>query len=170
MNRLIEDLTLLARLDQPEFDLRIETVEVGGHVTEIVEAHRRKAEEAGVTLAADATETVEVETDPERLAQIVQNLLENALRFTPEAGKVVVTVRPADDGVDVEVADNGLGIDAEDLPHIFDRHYVGRQRRIRNEGSGLGLSIVKGLTERLGGTVTAESTPGKGTIVTVRLT
>ena len=116
MSRLIEDLTLLARLDQPEFDLRIETVEVGGHVTGIVEAHRRKAEEAGVTLTADATEIVEVETDPDRLAQIVQNLLENALRFTPEAGKVVVTVRSLDEGVDVEVADNGLGIDAEDLP------------------------------------------------------
>ena len=169
MSRLIEDLTLLARLDQPEFDLRIETVEVGGHVTGIVEAHRRKAEEAGVTLAADATEPVEVDTDPDRLAQIVLNLLENALRFTPEAGRVVVTVRPVGDGVEVEVADNGLGIDAEDLPHIFDRHYVGRQRRIRNEGSGLGLSIVKGLTERLGGTVTAESTPGKGTKVTVTL-
>lgn len=169
MSRLIEDLTLLARLDQPEFDLRIEKVEVGAHVAEIVESYRRKADDAGVALTAEAEARAEIETDPDRLAQVVQNLLENALRFTPEAGKVAVTVGPTVDGVEIEVADNGVGIDPEDLPHIFDRHYVGRQRRIRNEGSGLGLSIVEGLTERLGGTVTASSKPGKGTKVTVRL-
>jgi two-component system sensor histidine kinase BaeS len=67
------------------------------------------------------------------------------------------------------VADTGIGIAPEDLPHIFDRHYVGKQRQLRNEGSGLGLSIVKGLVEQMGGEVTAQSAPGKGTTITVSL-
>jgi signal transduction histidine kinase len=169
LRRLIEDLTLLARLDQPEFDLRIERVEVIGHVAGILESYGRKAEEAGVGLSADLEGATEVETDPDRLAQIVQNLLENALRFTPEAGTVEVSVDRVDDAIEIQVSDTGIGIDPDDLPNVFDRHFVGRQRRVRNEGSGLGLSIVKGLTERLGGSVEAESHPGRGTTVTVRL-
>jgi signal transduction histidine kinase len=169
LRRLIEDLTLLARLDQPEFDLRMERVEVIGHVAGILESYGRKADEAGVGLSADLEGAIEVGTDPDRLAQIVQNLLENALRFTPEAGTVEVSVDRVDDAIEIRVSDTGIGIDPDDLPNVFDRHFVGRQRRVRNEGSGLGLSIVKGLTDRLGGAVEAESQPGRGTTVTVRL-
>lgn len=169
MGRLIEDLTLLARLEQPEFGLRTEEVDVGAHVSEVVEGFRRHASDVGVTLGMEATGDTVVTTDPERLGQIVQNLVENALRFTPETGRVDVSVAGSDGGVDLVVADSGVGIEQDDLPHIFDHHYVGRQRRIRDEGSGLGLSIVKGLAERLGGTVSAESSPGRGTTVTVNL-
>lgn len=169
LRRLIEDLSLLARLDQPEFDLRMEQVEIVGHISEIVEGYQMKASDAGVALTIESDGPVDLETDPDRLAQMVQNLLENALRFTPVAGSVVVSVTDSESGAVVAVADTGIGIDPEEVGHIFDRHYVGRQRRIRNEGSGLGLSIVKGLTDRLGGKVDAESKPGRGTTVTVTL-
>jgi two-component system sensor histidine kinase BaeS len=169
LGRLIEDLSLLARLEQAEFGLRIETVDVGAHVTEVVEGFRRRADEIGVRLDVTASPGVILDTDPDRLAQIAQNLVENALRHTPEAGSVSVTVGEEGDDVVIAVADSGSGIAPEDLPNVFDRHYVGRQRSVRAEGSGLGLSIVKGLVERMGGTVAAESTPGRGTTITVRL-
>ncbi|MFZ0627485.1 MAG: HAMP domain-containing sensor histidine kinase [Acidimicrobiia bacterium] len=169
LGRLIEDLSLLARLEQPEFGLRSEEVDAGAHVTEIVDGFQRRAADVGVKLEVDAVGAPTLITDPDRLGQIAQNLVENALRFTPEAGSVTVAVKGDGDGVVLSVSDTGTGIDPDDLPHVFDRHYTGRQRRVRNEGSGLGLSIVKGLAERLGGTVTAESRPGHGTTITVRL-
>lgn len=169
LSRLIEDLSMLARLEQPEFSLRMEPVDVGAHVSEVVSGFQRKATEMGVRLEVEDTGGVVVETDPDRLGQIAQNLVENALRYTPEAGSVVVTVRREDGEAVVRVADTGLGITEEDLPKIFDRHYVGRQRQVRNEGSGLGLSIVAGLVERMGGSVSASSTPPRGTTIEVRL-
>ncbi len=170
LGRLIEDLSLLARLEQPEFSLRRERVDVGAHISEIVDGFQRKADQAGIKLYFEAESDLVLDTDPDRLGQIAQNLVENALRYTPEAGRVSVTVASGEGpSVVITVADTGVGIEADDLPHIFDRHYVGRHRRIRNEGTGLGLSIVEGLTERLGGDVVGESRPGKGTTITVRL-
>ena len=169
LGRLIEDLSLLARLDRPEFNLRRELVAVGDDLSEIVDGFRRTAKEARVKLSVDVEAGLVVETDPDRLGQIAQNLVENALRYTPELGEVSVTVTGAEGEIVISVSDNGIGIDPDDLPFIFDRHYVGRQRRVRNEGSGLGLSIVKGLAERLGGSVSATSAPGKGTKIEVRL-
>ncbi len=169
MGRLIEDLSMLARLEQPEFSLRLERVDVGAHVTEVVEGFRRHADELGVSLKVDADDGVYLETDPDRLGQIAQNLVENALRHTPEAGSVAVTVADGEAGVEIGVVDSGSGIDEGDLAHVFDRHFVGRQRSVRKEGSGLGLSIVKGLVDRMGGSVTAESKIGVGTTITVTL-
>lgn len=169
LGRLIDDLSTLARLEQAEFSLRQERVDVGAHVAEVVEGFERRAAELGVELSVDAGDVV-LETDPDRLGQIAQNLVENALRHTPETGSVEVMVRGDDPGaVILTVVDTGVGITEEDLPYVFDRHYVGRKRSIHNEGTGLGLSIVKGLVDRMGGSVEAESSPGKGTTITVRL-
>lgn len=169
LSRLIDDLSTLARLDQPEFDLRIETVDVGAHVTEIVQGFRRHADSLGVGLTVEAEAGLILETDPDRLGQIAQNLVENGLRYTPETGRVSVSVSGSGDEVLMEVSDTGVGIAPEDLPRVFDRHYVGRHRQVRAEGSGLGLSIVEGLVHRMGDTVTADSTPGKGATITVML-
>lgn len=169
LGRLIEDLTTLARLDEPEFSLRQETVDIGAHVSEVVEGFSRRADELGVDLSVDVTSPAIAETDPDRVSQIAQNLVENALRFTPETGSVKVSVGSDDETVTIAVVDSGAGISPEDLPHVFDRHFVGRQRSVRKEGSGLGLSIVKGLVDRMGGSVAAESTPGRGTTITVKL-
>jgi signal transduction histidine kinase len=170
LGRLIEDLTLLARLEQPEFSVRREEVDVASHLAEVVSGFERKAAQAGIGLDTDLENGVLAMTDADRVAQIARNLIENALRFTPEAGRVTVRVGAADDGSALlEVVDTGIGIDPVDLPHVLERHYVGRTRRIRDEGTGLGLSIVRGLAERLGGSVVIESEPGQGTSVRVSL-
>lgn len=169
LSRLIEDLTMLARLDQAEFSLREEQVDVGAHVSEIAAGFRERADEVGVRLEIEADSGVRISTDPDRLGQIAQNLVENALRYTPETGSVSVVVRSDQGNAIIEVSDTGTGIEGVDLPHIFDRHYVGGPRTVRKEGSGLGLSIVKGLVERMGGSVRAESEVGRGTTITVRL-
>lgn len=170
LGRLIEDITLLARLEQPEFDLRIEPVDLSAHVTEVVEVFRRRAEELNIELEVDVEPTPRVDTDPDRVAQIAHNLVQNALRFTPAGGRVTVSVGPTDGNVVVSVEDTGTGISSADLPNIFDRHFAaGGQRQVRNEGTGLGLSIVKGLADRLGGSVTAKSEKGVGTKITVMI-
>ena len=169
LGRLIDDLSTLARLEGAEFSLRRESVDVGAHVAEVVEGFRRRADELGVELTVEAGEGVVMETDPDRLGQIAQNLVENALRHTPETGSVKVSVDGGDHEATIVVSDTGSGIAPDDLPHVFDRHYVGRQRSVHKEGTGLGLSIVKGLVDRMGGTVTVESQQGRGTTITVRL-
>jgi two-component system sensor histidine kinase BaeS len=169
LGRLIDDLSTLARLEGTEFSLRNEPVDVGAHVSEVIEGFRRRSNELGVELVVEAGPGVVVDTDPDRLAQIAQNLVENALRHTPDTGSVRVRVEGTDGGATLVVSDSGSGIPEEDLPRVFDRHFVGRQRSIRKEGTGLGLSIVKGLVDRMGGTVTAESRLGVGTTITVTL-
>lgn len=169
LGRLIDDLSTLANLEQPEFSLREEPVDVGAHVTEVVEGFTRRAAELGVRLEVDAVRGVIVDTDPDRVSQIAQNLVENALRHTPDGGRVLVSVTADEAVVTISVDDSGLGISAEDLPHVFDRHFVGRQRTVHKEGSGLGLSIVKSLVDRMSGTLSAESAPGQGTTITVTL-
>lgn len=169
LGRLIDDLSTLANLEQPEFSLRDEPVDVGAHVTEVVEGFARRAAELGVRLEVDAVRGVIIDTDPDRVSQIAQNLVENALRHTPDGGQVLVSVTADESVVTIAVDDSGLGISAEDLPHVFDRHFVGRQRTVHKEGSGLGLSIVRGLVDRMSGTLSAESAPGQGTTITVTL-
>jgi signal transduction histidine kinase len=169
LGRLIEDLSTLAGLDGPEFGLRTEQVDAGAHVAEVVEGFRLSADSFGVDLEVDHETGLVLETDPDRLAQIAQNLVENALRHTPEGGRVHVSVTGVDEVVRLVFEDTGTGIAPDDLPHVFDRHFVGRQRSLRNEGSGLGLSIVKGLVDRMNGSVSAASAQGEGTTITVEL-
>lgn len=170
LRRLVEDLMLLARLEAREFTISPEPVDVGAHLTEIAEAYRDRAEGARVHLDVDIEQTGVIVTDPDRLAQIAANLTENALRYTPEAGRVSFTVGPSAGGVRLDVSDTGPGIDADDLSRVFEKFYVARTyRRERPEGSGLGLAIVKQLVDALGGTVSVQSVAGKGTRFTVTL-
>ena len=170
LRRLVEDLMLLARLEAREFTIRPEPVEVGAHLGEIAESYRDRAEASRVRLEVDIAETGVMVTDPDRLAQIAANLTENALRYTPEAGRVTFTVRPGGNGIELSVADTGPGIDQVDLPRVFEKFYVAHKYRgARPEGSGLGLAIVKQLVDAMGGTVSADSEPGRGTRITVSI-
>lgn len=170
LSRLVEDLTLLARLEAREFSLRPEPVDVGAHVKEIVESYRERADRVFVRLSFTAAPVGLVTVDPDRLSQICGNLLNNALRYTPDGGAVAVRVESAGESVRLSVADSGPGIDPGDLPRVFDRLYVAeRYRPIRPEGSGLGLSIVKELVDAMGGGVAVDSRLGRGTTVTVDL-
>lgn len=170
LGRLVEDLMLLSRIESREFGLRPESVDLGGHLKGIAEAFRGKAAEAGVEMSIEVAEISKVQIDPDRVAQVVGNLLENALRYTPEGGSVSLSLSEDDGYASIAVADSGPGIEPEDLPHIFERLYVTqRYRPVRPEGSGLGLSIVKQLVDSMSGSTTVDSTPGKGTTLTVRL-
>lgn len=170
LSRLIDDLTLLARLEAREFSLRPESVPLTAHIKGLVEADRPRAQGMHVKLVADLEEVGEVVVDPDRIGQIVGNLLSNALRYTPEGGTVTVGLRSEPEGPVLTVGDTGPGIDPEDLPRVFERLYVAqRYRPVRPEGSGLGLSIVKELTAALGGAVTVSSKLAAGTLIRVQL-
>ena len=168
LSRLVEDLMLLARLESREFDLQAEPVDLAAHLGEIVDGHRERADRAGVRVATDLADVGMVDIDPDRFGQIAGNLLDNALRYTPEGGAVTVRLSRRGSGSALEVVDTGPGIDREDLPHVFERLYVAqRYRPVRPTGSGLGLAIVKELADAMGGEVAVASTTGVGTTVTV---
>jgi signal transduction histidine kinase len=170
LSRLVEDLMLLSRLEAREFTLRTEPVDLGAHVGGVAEEFRSRADEATVRLEIDIEPTGPVDADPVRVSQVVGNLVENALRYAPEGGRVGITVQAAPQEVAIVVTDNGPGIDAEDLPRVFERLFVAqRYRAVRPEGSGLGLSIVHELVTAMGGSVSVSSEPGRGTTVSVRL-
>jgi two-component system, OmpR family, sensor kinase len=168
LSRLVEDLMLLARLEAGEYRLRPEEVDLAAHVAGVAGEHRPAADAARVRLVVERRDEVRVVVDPDRIAQITSNLVENALRYTPEGGTVTVRVGRLEAGPGLEVADTGPGIDPVDLPRVFERLYVAqRYRAVRPEGSGLGLSIVDRLVRAMGGRVVVDSTPGSGTTVTV---
>lgn len=170
LHRLVEDLMLLSRLEAREFTLRPERVDLGAHLNGVAAAFQERAAAAGVELVTETAPMPEAFIDPDRVAQIVGNLLENALRYSPAGGRVVLALGGEGDAARVSVADSGPGIEADDLPRIFDRLFVAqRYRPVRPEGSGLGLSIVKELVEAMHGQVTVQSAPGAGTTIVVRL-
>jgi signal transduction histidine kinase len=118
----------------------------------------------------DGQELPAVEVDPERITQVLGNLVSNALRHTPPGGLITLAaVRPADRQLTITVQDSGGGIPAEDLPHIFERFYRGDKVRQRNGSSGLGLAIARSIVEAHGGTISAESAEGQGTIFSITL-
>jgi len=141
----------------------------------VVESSLAQAEPAAqrkrVELAADLPGApVRQRHDPQRIGQVLTNLVGNALKFTPAGGTVTVRLEPVADGALLVVADTGVGIDADELPHVFDRFYRGTlSNEERGAGSGLGLSIVRSVVEMHGGTVSIDSTLGEGTRVTVHL-
>jgi signal transduction histidine kinase len=170
LGRLVEDLMLLSRIEAREFSLRTEAVDLAAHLKGVLDGFRERADSAKVVLEADIESVGIVDIDPDRIAQVVGNLLENALRYTPEAGRVTLSLDETPQGVRMAVSDTGPGIDPADLPHIFERLYVtARYRPIRPEGSGLGLSIVRELVDAMGGLTSVASAPGEGTSIAVTL-
>ena len=169
--RLIEDLMLLSRLEAREFTMRYEPVDLSAHLAEAVDVLVAKAEPLDIAIKSDLAELPVGETDPDRISQIVGNLFDNALRYSPEGGTIRVSLtRPEEHSARISVSDNGPGIDSEDLPHVFERLYVAqRYQAVRPEGSGLGLAIVAQLVDALGGAVQVESELGNGTTVHVTL-
>jgi len=145
LGRLVEDLMLLSRIEAREFSLRPETVDLAGHLNGIAEACRGRAAEAGVAVEVELDEIPDVCVDADRIAQVVGNLLENALRYTPEGGSVRLSLEAAGGYAAISVADTGPGIETADIPHIFERLYVTqRYRPVRPEGSGLHRQGTRG--------------------------
>ncbi|MFD0448818.1 ATP-binding protein [Streptomyces indonesiensis] len=171
LQHLIDDLRDLSAADAGELRLNLAEVDIADLLAHTATAHHAAAENAGVTLRAETPgDGVVIEADQVRLHQAVGNLVTNALRHTPSGGAVSLRVHRTGDEVLIEVADTGSGIAAEDLPHVFDRFWRADKSRCRRTGgSGLGLSIVRKLVQAHGGTVTASSTLGEGSVFTIRL-
>ena len=166
LRRLVSDLLDLARMSQSAFAIRTEDVDLGGVAREVVQRHAAQAEDLGVLLSVESSSAGMVRGDEDRLVQAVSNLVENALRCVPRGGSVAVGAT----STEVIVEDNGPGLSAEDLPRAFERFYL--HNRLKSDlsvGSGLGLAIVKELVEKMDGTVSVKSEPGKGTAFTLSL-
>jgi signal transduction histidine kinase/ActR/RegA family two-component response regulator len=170
--QVIEDLVDVTRIGAGKLQLSIGVIDVRAPVTAAVEVARPTAVERELRLETDMpADPIFVKGDASRLQQVVANLLSNAVKFTDAGGCIRIAVRATRDVCDVVVTDDGVGIDPAFLPHIFDRYRQADSSTNRHyQGLGLGLSIVKEVTELHGGTVVAESAGlGKGTTFRVRL-
>jgi two-component system sensor histidine kinase BaeS len=174
LEQLLQWMLRLARAEQwAHGALRrdLQVIDVTATCEEAVERVRHLATERGMTIRLAKNSQVPLRADPEDLQLVWSNLLENAVRYSSEGGLVEMKVATTNGGpARVTVEDHGPGIPADELPHIFDRFYRGDPSRNRATGGfGLGLAIAKALVEAYGGKITAESTPGEGTRMTVEL-
>lgn len=167
MHRLVDDLLDLSRIESGHWQPSPGPLSAGAAVRDAVALHSDHAADRRVTLTAEPPPSDTIfQADAEAVRQVLSNLIDNALRYTPAGGKVTVHASESDGGVLLSVADTGAGIPQEHLPRIFERFYRADPSRSREEGgTGLGLSIVRHLVESHGGRVSAESTLGQGTIV-----
>jgi len=164
LGRLVEDLRELALAEAGQLRLNLQPVDVGDVVRSTASTFSAVAEEKSVALSSQVEDGVpDVLADPDRLAQVLRNLLSNALRHTPPGGDIFIQVCQMGERVEVTVADTGEGIAPEDLPHVFERFYrVDRSRARGSGGSGLGLTITRQLVLAQSGTIDVESEPGRG--------
>jgi signal transduction histidine kinase len=163
LQRLVDDLRLLSLADAGQLALERRPVDLGELVSSVVEATHVAAQESAVTLEVRVGDGLpRVQGDGQRLRQVINNLVSNALGHTPAGGRVEISVQAAADGVEVAVTDTGPGIAADDLPYVFERFYRGDRSRARGGGTGLGLSIARKLVEAHGGRIGVESVPGQG--------
>jgi two-component system sensor histidine kinase BaeS len=165
LNRLVEDLRMLSLAEAGELQLEVQRVDVDYLVQTAVDRVRGIAQEKGVSLTSELPEGLPaVAGDEQRLSQVLSNLLSNALRHTAPGGQIAVVAQRVD-GKDVRIAvqDNGEGIPADELPHVFERFYRTDHARSRDTGgSGLGLAIARSLVEAHGGQIWVESVEGDG--------
>jgi two-component system, OmpR family, sensor histidine kinase SaeS len=165
LSRLVDDLFVLAQLDSGGVQLDRRPNSLTDLVSDTLEAFSVRAERQQVRLHGEALAGIpNLEFDAAYVGRVLANLVDNALRYTPPGGEVVLKTAPVHDGVRVQVCDSGPGIDARDLPHVFERFYRGEASRSRAlGGGGLGLAIVKGVVEAHGGSVGVHVAPGAGT-------
>ena len=171
LSRLVEDLRLLAQVEAGALTLQLSLTRMEELLQSSVEAVRPRAEAKGVNVTLELDQSLpDMELDATRVAQVIGNLLENGITHTPEGGRVAVTARADDGGVEIAVADTGPGIPPEELPRLFDRFYRADPSRARaTGGSGLGLTIARRLIEAHGGTIEAHSVLGQGSRFTIHL-
>ena len=164
LSKLMSNLLLLARTDAGESQITRDILSLNEQVAGVWARLLPMAEQRGVKLIADISQPVFIEGDSLALQQIVFNLLSNALRYTAAGGQVEIRLGQLSEGIaEVDVKDTGIGIAVDDLPHIFDRFYRGKNATVsESKGSGLGLAICKTLAEAHGGRVIVESEIGKG--------
>jgi signal transduction histidine kinase len=169
LSRLVDDLRILTLGEAGELPLALRFESPDMILQRASRAYAPPTQQRKITLAVQVSSDLpDVSVDPDRIAQLMDNLLENAIHFTPEHGQITLRAMSQSDSdphmVLIEVYNSGLGIGADELPHIFDRFYRGDKSRLRRDegGSGLGLAIAKTIVQAHGGHIWAESEPGKG--------
>ncbi|HEX6243383.1 MAG TPA: PAS domain S-box protein [Polyangiales bacterium] len=170
--QIVDDLLDVSRIISGKLRLDVDLVDINSVLTSAIDVVRPAADAKGVVLQPVLNPDAGlIKGDAARLQQVFWNLLTNAVKFTPRGGRVQISLRRVNSSVQIEVLDNGAGIDAEFLPHVFERFSQADSSRSRSRGGlGLGLSIVKHLIELHGGTVTAHSDGlGKGSVFAVRI-
>jgi signal transduction histidine kinase len=170
LSRLVDDLRTLSLADAGELPLNRQPLEPRALLEQVAARHAVAAEAKGISIKVDAGEmTPQISADAERLTQVLDNLVTNALRFTPAGGEILLRARSAEGKALIQVEDNGSGMTAEEIQHAFDRFYRGDKARQANGESGLGLAIARSIVEAHGGTIAVASRPGRGSIFSVRL-
>ena len=172
LSSMIEDLRLLSLVEAGELPFEPRAYAPLELLDEIKAAFAPKAKQKSIDIKVEITAPPnDINLDPDRMTQVLGNLMENALRYTPEGGQIILSAEnSSDDVVEMRIKDTGQGVELEELEHIFDRFYKGDKSRSREEGSsGLGLAIAKSIVEGHGGTIHAESEPGQGMTFIIRL-
>ena len=175
MSRMVNDLLLLAKADYGGLTLSLREVDLDELVTEVYRSARGLIKERDLKIAIGDYEPVRVQGDPDRLTQLLLNLISNAIKFTPDGGEITINLRRTSTEAVLEVSDTGIGIDEDDQKRVFDRLYQADSSRARGDGMGrgggvgLGLSIAKWIAEAHHGRITVQSAVGAGTTFTVYL-
>ena len=167
---LINDILDMSKIEAGKMQLQPEPLEPGALIEQCVRIMRARAEEKQIELVVEGDDLPEIEADPRALKQVLLNLMSNAVKFTPETGRVAVRSFDAADGVVLQVADSGIGISEDDLKRVgrpFEQ--IENQHSKKHQGSGLGLALSKSLIEMHGGTLRIDSVLGKGTTVSFSL-
>jgi two-component system, OmpR family, sensor histidine kinase BaeS len=170
LSRLVDDLRLLSLVDAGELPLQLQPSSPRALLEWVVARHAVASQQAGISFRIKSGANLpEVIVDEERMAQVFDNLILNAFRYTPAGGEILLSAEQVGGALQFTVSDNGSGIAAEDLPNIFERFYRGDKARQQNGESGLGLAIAKSIVEAHGGSIAVESVPGQGTQFTICL-
>ncbi|MCX6025231.1 MAG: ATP-binding protein [Chloroflexi bacterium] len=171
LERLIDDLLTLSHADAGELRFTPRPARPLVLLEEAARAFQPQASQKDIRLIVEpADDVTQVWLDPDRMGQVLRNLLSNALRHTPAHGEVRLSAARSGETLEMRVSDNGPGIAPEDLPHVFERFYRADRSRARESGgSGLGLAIARSIVASHGGTIAAESTLGQGTTIVIRL-
>jgi signal transduction histidine kinase len=168
--RLIEDLLFVAQMDEGRFVLDKTEFDLVEVLAEAVEAARPLADTRQIELRDQSETQLQLLGDRDRVAQVIDNLLSNALKFTPEGGEVTVDIARSNGNARLVVADTGVGMRRDEIGHLFERFYRTDAATAQAvQGTGLGLSICKAIVEAHGGVITADSRLGHGTSLTIEL-
>ncbi|MDA8164874.1 MAG: ATP-binding protein [Desulfobacteraceae bacterium] len=165
---LVNTLMDISEAETGVLRLDLKPVDLAALLGQVVELYQYVAEEKGLTIITTVAGPLSVHADAGRLRQVVANLLDNAVKYTPTGGRIEISAARQGDEVTVAVADSGVGVPSHDLPHIFERLYRADASRSQR-GLGLGLSLVKAVVEAHHGTVTVNSHPGRGAVFTVHM-
>lgn len=170
LSRLVGDLLLVNQAESGMLPLNLDRVQLDEVILEVLQQMHVLAGDRK-KLILNEIERVQISADRDRIKQVFVNLISNAIQYTPNGSTVDVGMRQVENRVQITVSDNGPGISAEDLPHIFDRFYRGEKSRKRgsSSGSGLGLSIARYIVIKHGGSIEVASEEGKGTVFTIHL-